>query len=109
MGAVSTTEIARALAQLLSRFSDRSRTARELSGVIYGVSVSQHAVEQDLLRFAFITEDGEEVSVEVDVRALDREYVDNLVLRVAENIEQHRANKVSTLTDVADGVLRAVH
>ena len=109
MGSVSTTEVARALAQLLSRFSDQNRTAREMSGVIYGVSVAQHAVEQDLLRFAFLTPDGEEVSVEVDVRSLDRGYVDNLVLRVAENISEHRAKKVSTLTDVAAGVSRAVH
>ncbi|MFO8008702.1 MAG: hypothetical protein R6V05_13305 [Candidatus Brocadiia bacterium] len=109
MGAVSTGEVSRAVARLLSRFSDQSRTARAMEGVVYGVSVQQHQYEHDLMKFAWITPDELEVAVEVDLRALSREYLDSLVVRVIDNLNEARSRKVSTLTDVADAVSRAVH
>jgi hypothetical protein len=110
MGSVSTTEIARAVCGLLSRFSDQSRTARELQGVTNGVAVMQHAVEHDLLRFEFLTHDDAHVAVEVDLRAMSRDYLDGLVDRVIQQLEEHRANKArGPMTDIAAGVSKVLH
>ena len=110
MGSVSTTEIARSICGLLSRFSDQSRTARDLENVTSGVSVMQHAVVHDLLRFEFLTHDEAHVAVEVDLRALSREYIDGLVQRVIQQLEEHRAKKArGPLTDIAAGVSKVMH
>jgi len=110
MGSVSTTEIARSICGLLSRFSDQSRTARDLQNVVNGVAVMQHAVEHDLLRFEFLTHDEAHVAVEVDLRSLSREYMDSLVDGVIRHLEEHRANKArGPLTDIAAGLQKVLH
>lgn len=108
-GAVSTSELASAIAGLLSRFACRQRTrdAGFDGNLIHGVSVMGHAENPHLLRFDFITAYDEHVSAVVDLRAVTREYMDELVAGIREQVDRHRSRRrpIEIRTAVRQGVL----
>jgi len=93
-GAVSTSELTCAIAGLLSRFASVSKTRDAgMQNLIHGVSVLGHVENPHLVRFGFVTPSDLEVGVVVDLRSVDRSYMDNLVMVLKQKIEDHQARR----------------
>lgn len=107
----SSTEITWALAKLLGAFGDRSQMIG-FPNLYHGVSVLQNIEEPDIHRFTLRTPDALEFSVEIDYRALNREYIDRLVANIRRTIAQARQKRDRAempLTPLAGAVKGAIH
>lgn len=106
----SSTEITWALAGLLGKFSDRSQMIG-FPNLYHGVSVLQNTEEPDIHRFTLRTPDALEINVEIDYRALSREYIDGLIYRVRRTLAEARQKRdavsmpINTLSGAVKGAL----
>lgn len=109
-GAVSTSELVSALAGLLSRFCCRQRTRDAgLENLIHGVSVAQNVANDDEVKFEWVTPNDQLIRIVVDLRAVDREYIDNLVRDVKSDIERDLQARIHRHRPIDLAVRRATH
>lgn len=91
-----------ALRGVFRRLSDG---AKELEGADRdGVAVHYSNTRRGIVLFEFVTHDDCHVQVEVDLRAVDREYIENTLAGVLEYINKHRASRSPVWLPASAGV-----